>query len=415
MTSPRSIIPRTVFAFAALNFFLADARDGLGPFLDAYMITNGWTPVELGVLATLGGTVGLLLGTPAGAFVDASPRKRSLICIPVLVITLLAFCAIAYPSVPVVFTTQIVTALLGLTIGPALMGITLGVMGRENFGRQVSRNESWNHGGNIVLLFLTYFASRLAGLEAVATLMVVTTTATILATLALNPKDIHHDVARGFVEDQTNSHPSSLLVLASNRPLILLGLVLMLFHFGNAPIARLIAQQFALKLNQPFQTTAIITAVGQVSALLAALSAPWLIGKIGLRGTFLIALSSLPLRGAIAASSAGFFVIYPVQALDGLGAGMLGILTPIAVEKILEGSGRFNLGLAGVLTLQGIGATSSNIVAGYLVQDFGFATAYIVHGSMAAMLAIVAFLTAFPPQSWTSIEHHRNRDIAVIS
>lgn len=39
---PRSgdISDRTLFALAALNFFLADARDGLGPFLDAFLATQ---------------------------------------------------------------------------------------------------------------------------------------------------------------------------------------------------------------------------------------------------------------------------------------------------------------------------------------------------------------------------------------
>lgn len=34
---------RSLLALAALNFFLADARDGLGPFLDAFLATRGWS------------------------------------------------------------------------------------------------------------------------------------------------------------------------------------------------------------------------------------------------------------------------------------------------------------------------------------------------------------------------------------
>ena len=45
---PRQIAPgaalsdRSLIALAVLNFFLADARDGLGPFLDAFLATRGW-------------------------------------------------------------------------------------------------------------------------------------------------------------------------------------------------------------------------------------------------------------------------------------------------------------------------------------------------------------------------------------
>ncbi len=34
---------RSLLALGALNFFLADARDGLGPFLDAFLATRGWS------------------------------------------------------------------------------------------------------------------------------------------------------------------------------------------------------------------------------------------------------------------------------------------------------------------------------------------------------------------------------------
>jgi hypothetical protein len=57
----RGLPDRTLFALAILNFFLADARDGLGPFLDAFLATNGWSPLALGFIATIGGIIGLLV------------------------------------------------------------------------------------------------------------------------------------------------------------------------------------------------------------------------------------------------------------------------------------------------------------------------------------------------------------------
>jgi len=54
-------------ALAVLNFFLAGARDGLGPFLDAYLSTKGWQSMDLGMLATACGVIGLLAGPSAGA------------------------------------------------------------------------------------------------------------------------------------------------------------------------------------------------------------------------------------------------------------------------------------------------------------------------------------------------------------
>jgi hypothetical protein len=146
----------------------------------------------------------------------------------------------------------------------------------------------------------------------------------------------------------------------------------MIFHFGNAPISRLIAQNFSIQMDSPFQTTAITTGISQFSMIVVAACAPMLIRRFGLSSIFLIALLALPIRGVIAGSFSSFAAIYPVQILDGVGAGLIGIATPIAVERILLGSGRFNVGLAAVMTVQSIGASCSNMVAGWLTQKGGY-------------------------------------------
>ncbi len=93
----------------------------------------------------------------------------------------------------------------------------------------------------------------------------------------------------------------------------------MIFHFGNAPISRLIAQDFSIQLGSPFRTTAITTGISQVSMIVMALIAPWLITRFGLGFVFVVALMALPIRGVIAGSFSDFAAIYPVQFLDGVG------------------------------------------------------------------------------------------------
>lgn len=419
----------SLMALAALNFFLADARDGLGPFLDAYLSTKGWQSMDLGLLATAGGVLGLLAGIPAGALADRSRHKRAMIVLPVTLITLAAFLCIAFPQRWVVFGTQAVAALAGVLIMPALVGITLGVVGPARFGAQLGKNESYNHAGNIVLLGGTWAASVWFGLPGVAALMLATTVAAIVATLAIAPAAIDHAAARGMHGDsgpaamgdggedvgdsdgdgdggagrrgaggegggQAAEHasPGKLLALFRNRRLLLLSVALLLFHFGNAPLARLIAQQFALQMQKPFETTAVITMVSQLAALAAALAAPWIIRRDWVRAAVVLAMLSLPLRGVIAWAFADFAMIYPVQLLDGVGVGLLGILTPFLVERLTRGSGHFNLALAAVMTVQGVGAASSNVVAGYLVAQYGYPVTYLLHGAV----ALAALATVLP-------------------
>jgi hypothetical protein len=46
-------------AFNALNFFMADVRDGLGPFLGVYLQSKSWSPAEIGLVMTIGALAGM--------------------------------------------------------------------------------------------------------------------------------------------------------------------------------------------------------------------------------------------------------------------------------------------------------------------------------------------------------------------
>lgn len=134
-------------------------------------------------------------------------------------------------------------------------------------------------------------------------------------------------------------------------------------------MGRLIAQPCAFELGAPFRTTAIVTGVVQATMLFSAMATPWLLRRLGLGPLRLVALIALPLRGLMAGWGQGFGIVYPVQTLDGIGGGLLGILTPVAVERLLSGTGRFNLGLAAGMTIQGVDASLSNVAASWPVPQ----------------------------------------------
>src|SRR2546428_4241039 len=70
---------RSLEALDWLNFFLADVRTGVGPFLAIYLATQGWNEQAVGVALTVGGLAGVLSQAPARALVDAGRPKRALI------------------------------------------------------------------------------------------------------------------------------------------------------------------------------------------------------------------------------------------------------------------------------------------------------------------------------------------------
>lgn len=381
---PPRLSDRSLFALAALNLFLADARDGLGPFLDAFLATRGWSPFTLGLIATVGGLIGLAATPFCGALVDRSPRKRMLIAAPVVLITATALLTLLSPHPTVVWAGQIGTALAGAIIAPALTGLILGLVGERLFPHQVARNEFWNHAGNFASLFAIYLLVMAFGLAGVIGLMIATAMGALVAVAAIDPGRIDHQVARGLAQDDGAPGPSGLSVLLHCRGLAWLALLLMVFHFANAPMSRLIARQFSVELGTPFRTTALITGVAQAT-MIAVAAAPVLIRRFGLRAVFLIALAALPVRGMLAGTVPEFRVIYPVQMLDGLGAGLLGITAPVAAERLLSGTGRFNPGFAAVMAIQGVGASLSNVVAGWIVSGRGYGASHWAGAVVAAL------------------------------
>src|SRR5712692_1627105 len=123
--------PQSLRALDWLNFFLADVRTGVGPFLAIYLVTQHWNEQAVGMALTIGGLAGVLGQAPAGALVDAARPKRALIAAAVLVIAGGAWCLAAWPGRALVLAVQ---AMLGATaslLGPAVVSVTLGLVGHE--------------------------------------------------------------------------------------------------------------------------------------------------------------------------------------------------------------------------------------------------------------------------------------------
>ena len=91
------------------------------------------------------------------------------------------------------------------------------------------------------------------------------------------------------------------------------------------------------------------------------------------------------------------FWLIGVQVLDGVGAGIFGALTPLVIADIMRGTGRYNLAQGAIATMVGIGASLSSVVAGEVVDHFGYSAAFLTLGAAALVAAIVFAL--FMPET----------------
>lgn len=383
---------RSVRALGGINFFLADVRDGLGPFLGIFLIGQGWAPDEIGLVMTVGGLAGMLAATPLGALADATRAKRALIAACAIAVIVASLALLAMPTLAVTAASQIITGLAGAAIGPALAALTLGLVGQDGLPQQLGRNEAFNHAGNFAAALLAGLLGWKFGVEAVFWLMVAMAACSLLALMFVRPGDIDHDVARGMEPgDAAQGHaPPGIRVLLRSTPLLVLGATLLLFHLGNAAMLPLLGQAIAEGGTvDPSAYTAATVMVAQLTMVPMALLAARLARTHGYGIVFIAALVALPVRGLIAGLWPSPYALLPVQILDGVGAGLLGVATPGLAARILRGSGHVNAGIGAVMTLQGIGAALSPAIGGFVAARYGFPAAFLALAGAAGFALVV--------------------------
>ena len=132
-----------------LNFFLADVRGGLGPYVGVFLLTQAhWDQATLGAVLTVSGLIGIAAHAPIGALIDATRFKRGLLIAGVAALTASALAIAWAPTLPVVLAADIVMAVLGAVFAPTVAAITLGLVGRAGLAERLGRNAACDRAGN---------------------------------------------------------------------------------------------------------------------------------------------------------------------------------------------------------------------------------------------------------------------------
>ncbi|RKF45042.1 MFS transporter [Paraburkholderia fungorum] len=375
-------------ALEALNFFVADVQAGIGPFLGVFLQARGWGTDLIGTVMTIGGIAGMIATSPAGALVDATRHKRTLVVVAGVMTVAASGLLWVSHSYWMVAASQVATAITGAALGPAMAGITLGIVRQRGFDRQFGRNQVANHAGNVVAAALSGWLGWRYGFGAVFALSAVFAILSLIAVAMIGGDTIDHDVARGLASneadgDSNDAGVSGLRILLRCRPLIVLAAALALFHLGNAAMLPLYGLAIvAAHQGDPSAFTAETIVIAQLVMVGAAMFAYRLIRWRGYWWVILVTFLALPLRGMIAASVIHQWGVWPVQALDGIGAGLQSVAVPALVVRLLEGTGRVNAGQGVVMTVQGAGAALSPALGGILAHRFGYPAAFITLGAI---------------------------------
>jgi MFS family permease len=391
---------RATGALQALNFFMADMQAGIGPFLGVFLQQRGWTSGPIGTVMTAGGVAGMIMTAPAGAFIDHTDKKRLVVIVTGICTVAASFLILLSQSGWVVTVSQVATAIAGAAIGPAVAGMTLGIVRQKGFNAQNGRNQAWNHAGNMIGAGLSGWLGYRFGMPAIFYLAAAFGVLAITSVLLIPEKAIDHRAARGLEgkvgsdEEGGAGKAEGFKTLLRNKPMLILAASLACFHLGNGAMLPLygLAVVGAGKGNASLFVAETVV-VAQAVMILASLIAMRMAAGKGYWLVMLISFAVLPLRGFLAGTFIEHWGVWPVQALDGVGAGLQSVAVPGLVACLLNGTGRVNVGQGAVMTVQGVGASLSPAIGGWLAQMLGYHIAFFVLGSFA--LASVALWVGF--------------------
>jgi len=378
-------VSKAIWPLLSLNFFMADMQAGIGPFLGVFLLAHGWQSGMIGTVMTVGGAAGMLMTTPAGALVDETRHKKLCVIIPGICTVIASGLILLSQTFWLVTVSQVATAIAGAAIGPAVSGITLGIVRQAGFNRQTGYNQALNHAGNMVGAGLSGLLGWQFGFTAVFWLAVLFGVLSIASVLMIPADAIDDDEARGL-------HPTvgeggkvgGIAVLLECKPLLILAAALACFHLGNGAMLPLYGLAVVSnKQGDPAGFVAITIVVAQGTMILASLIAMRLAEKQGYWLVLLVSFIALPIRGVIAAHVMNKWGVYPVQILDGIGAGLQSVAVPGLVARILDGTGRVNVGQGAVMTVQGIGASLSPAIGGWIAEEIGYGAMFLILGSFA--------------------------------
>lgn len=384
-------------ALDAANFFLADVRDGLGPYLAVYLLTEQqWDEARIGLVMSISTVAGIAAQTPAGALVDATRAKRTVMVVAAVMVTLASLSLPLFPTFLPVAISQGIAQAAAVIFPPAIAAVSLGIFGHAAFTRRIGRNETFNHAGNAVAAGLAGLSAYWFGPTVVFYLLGAMAIASLVSILAIPEAAIDHDLARGLHEADTDTQreqPSGFGVLLTCRPLLVFGICTALFHLSNAAMLPLVGQKLALQdknMGTSLMSACIVAAqivMVPLAILVGARADRW-----GHKPFFLAALLILPLRGALYTLSDDRFWLVGVQLLDGVGAGIFGAIFPVIVADLMRNTGRFNVAQGAVITAQSIGAALSTTLAGFVVVGAGYSAAFITLGVVGAIGAVICLL-----------------------
>lgn len=385
--------------------------DGVGPFLSTYLISTGdWDEAKIGLVLLTMNLATVVAQTPSGWLIDHTRFKRYLIALAALTI---AGCvmvpAFASRAAPVL----IAAALIGFAaavIPPAIAAITLGIVGPKGLTKQTGSNQAFNHAGNVFAAVAIGLVGAYVVSWGFGPIVAVMALAAAMIVLLIPEKSIDHVVARGGLtpnNERAGSGKRAWGAVFTNGPLLVFMLCIGLFHLSNAAMLPMAGQKLAKLSPEHKEMATLYLSVCVVIAQFVMIGVAVLVGlrseRWGRKVFLLIGFAVLPLRGLWFSQVGTPWLVMAGQVLDGIGAGVYGVIIFLVVADVTRGTGVFNFATGVVITVQGLGASFGSWLGEWWAGAYGYASSYALLTGLGVVALLI--LAVFMPE--THPDKHR--------
>ncbi|MBN9226632.1 MULTISPECIES: MFS transporter [Legionella] len=386
---------QSILALSFMIFFISDIQGGIGPILAIYLRSHlGWSTSQVGIALAAAGFAGAIFQMPSGILVDAIPFKRTLIGLACACIIMSCYVILKQTSFYSIIAAQSLVGIAASLIPPAITAVTLGLVGREYFPIRVTVNESLTHAGTVFTMVAIGIVAQLYGHSWIVYGTIIFSFIALIPLLFINSNEIDHSIARELPTVEPDAKPIGFLQLTKSKPIVIFFSSVIMFHIANAAQLPLVGQELAeINPNRDSIFMASCIVLAQFVMVIVAFSLRFIIDKMGRKPIYLFAFIFLIVRALLFSITKNSYHLLFIQLLDGVSAGIFGVVAVVIVSDLAAGTGRFNF-LVGVLGLcVGVGSSISNLVAGYITSVYGFFIGFLSLAFVASVgLLIFGFI-----------------------
>ena len=385
---------RSIKGLNTLLFCISDVRHGVGPLLSIHLRSAlNWDPGKIGLALSVVEFSAFFSQIPGGLAADAAKRKRTIVALACCLIILGCALIVSFSTLPAILIAQIMMGISIAFISPTLGSITLGLFGKKKFPPRAGKNEFWNHTGNVFAALMAGLTGYFWGSRWIFFLVIIFAIGCLFSLLFIRPREIHYAAARELSLDTIDAKPVAISALFRRSAILFFNLSLILYYIANGAQMSLVGQILANK--DPAKSALYISSamiIAEMTMIGVAFTMSRIVNRFNRKTLFLAAFLILPIRALLYTLVESPYAYLLIQILDGIAAGILGVMGTVINSDLAVGTGRFNF-------LQGIGAMSTNIgesisqlFAGFVARAFGF---HISFFSLALVAVIGASFFAF--------------------